>query len=389
MHTHGTGHRRHARRWAASAAVIALTFAACGGDDDDGAANTPVATAAPGVTEAPAETDPPDTDPPATDAPDAPAATDASDTNDASDAPATTEASEPAPEPAELRLAYVQGFGSLPVHVAQVNGFFADRGLTIEETPGNEMPLWVQALDSQYDVVLSIPSIQMGSMVAGIDSVVVSGLVRSTVEAPNIPLMTADPEIQTWGDLAGKRVGVLNLAGTIAESILFLVEHEGGDPNDVTLVPTPFPAMQDSLEAGLIDAATLAIPFDAALAASGDYLNMGEPVVAAAEVMTGQTDPVNAYFIASRDYAESNADVIERFRAALDEAIEWILDNDAESRDLLVSWLGLPPAVAAAANIPVYSTEVSAEDFDFFYQLAVDRGSLIGEPDLANVVFEP
>lgn len=385
MHTHATDGRRHSRRWRALTVIVALTLAACGGDDDDSDAGASSPTAAPAATEASATTE-------ATGATDASAGTDAPVATEApatTDATAGTDAAEPAAEPVELRLAYVQGFGSLPVHVAQVNGFFEQHGLVVEETPGNEMPLWVQALDAQYDIVLSIPSIQMGSMVAGIDSVVVSGLVRSTDEAPNIPLMTADEEIQTWGDLAGKRVGVLNLAGTIAESILFLVEHEGADPNDVTLVPTPFPAMQDSLEAGLIDAATLAIPFDAALAASGDYRNMGEPVVAAAEVITGQTDPVNAYFIASREYAEANPDVIERFRAALDEAIAWVLDHDAESRDLLVSWLGLPPEVAAAANIPVYSTEVSVADFDVFYQLAVDRGSLIGEPDLENAVWAP
>lgn len=298
-------------------------------------------------------------------------------------------ATAPADELADVRLAYVQGFGSLPVHVAQTEGFFADHGLSVEEIPGNDMPLWVQALDDQYDIALSIPSITMAASVAGIDHVVVSGLARTSTEQPNIPLMTSDEDIQSFGDLAGKRVGVLNLAGTIAESILFLVEEAGGDPNDVVLVPTPFPAMQDSLEAGLLDAATLAIPFDAALGQVEGYRSLGDPVVAAAEAINGQIDPVNSYFVASRTFAEENPQVAEAFRAALDEAIEWIVANDEAARTSLVEWLDVPADVTAAATLPLFSTEVTVEDFDVFYTLAKGSGSLTGEPDLASLVWQP
>jgi NitT/TauT family transport system substrate-binding protein len=385
---------RHTRRrvptLAALVATLALVAASCGDDatGDDATGDDAVETELAVVSE---EEIVDDADDDAADDHDADQGEADPDENEPDEvaAPVTTDApTDPPQELTEVRVAYVQGFGSLPVHVAQTQGFFADHGLAVTETSGTDFVLWAQALDSQFDIVLSVGSVTLGATIAGLDLTVVSGLLRSDAEAGNNPIMTRDDDIESIEDLAGKRVGVLSLAGTVAESILWLVDEAGLDPNSVTLVPTPFPAMADQLNAGQLDAASAAIPFDAVLEQQG-YRSIGDPVVAASTVITGSDESANAFFVSSRDFADGNPDVIEGWRAALDDAVSWIEADEEAARALLVDWLELPADVVEIATLPRYSVEVTAADFEVFRALGLARGSLTSDPDLAGLVWQP
>ena len=285
-----------------------------------------------------------------------------------------------------VRIAYVEGFGSLPVHVAATQGFFEDNGLAVEETPGTDFSLWIQGLDRQFDIVLGIGPPTLGALGAGIDVVGVSGLVRSDDAAPNNPILTNDDSIQSIEDLAGKRVGVLNATGSVAESIEYLVEEGGGE--EVALVPTPFPAMPDQLNAGQLDAASVVIPFDAVLLEQG-YRSVGDPVVEYAKATTGSDDTANAFFISTRSYADDNPDVIEAWQTSLQQAIDWIAANEAEARQLVVDWLEVPAEVVEIATLPNFSTDLSAEDLEVFGALSQDRGNLEEIPNLEDFIWQP
>lgn len=282
-----------------------------------------------------------------------------------------------------MKAAFFPGFGTLPIQVADTQGFFARQGLDVETLPSTSMESMVAGLGRQHDVMMSTPVDLIVPAARGIDIKAFSGLQDSARENPNTPIMTRDPSIRTVRDLAGKNVGVPALVGASYVSLQALLEEAGVDPSSVRFVPTPFPNLVDQLNAGRVDAGVSATPFTTILEQQG-YRKVFDPVVEA----SGEDQTLNAFFSTTSRYAERDPEALAAFRAALEESIAWIEANEPEARRELAAWLRLPPEIAERAPLPIYDAAMSADRLAPWIRVAERGAGIENAPDPSELVIE-
>lgn len=323
-------------------------------------------------------------------------ATDEAPTVDATSA-ATTGADEPLP----LKMTITSNPASLPRLIALDMGFFEANGLAPDVVEIGSGPELAQAL-LRGDVNISHDA--ANNLVLrrneGIDLVVFGQerkapvfdlLVRDDVSTPN-----ADEGWQgAMADLEGATVGVV-ARGAAAEDIArILYASAGVDPEAAAYVATGGPATTlAALAAGEVDAAVtfepaIAMAISQNLARVPFSIRDGE----GPEALGG----FGTVYVASRDFAEANPEVLARFNQAITEALNWALDS--ANRDELLAYMedeiGLDPSVAPAVlqgEQPGWvqdATEVDRDALHGVAELMFERGSIetMQEPD--DYIFAP
>lgn len=286
-----------------------------------------------------------------------------------------------------IRVPYTPGFGTLPVHVADVKGFFRKNGISVKLSEGIQLPTYLQALGRQYDIVLATPAGLIAAADKGLDAVAVSHVQTVDDEHENQVLVSKEP-VGSVAELEGKRVGVPTLTGTSALAVLYLAKQEGVDPKRIRLEQADFASMADQLKAGRLDALVSAIPFYSALAEQG-YVVGEDMVVQAVKLASGgkATTAIGGLFASSKAFVEQQPEAVKAWRASLREANEWIAANDAEARELLVSWLNVPESVARTAPLPGFEVDITAEDLAPFVEISRSVGGVEGDVSARDLVW--
>jgi NitT/TauT family transport system substrate-binding protein len=275
----------------------------------------------------------------------------------------------------QIRLAVIPAFGSLPIHVADVQGFFEDAGLDVQTTETQDVPGAVAALGKQFDIALAAPPIMLAANAQGANLQGISGMQVVDQQHLNSVLVSKEP-VNSFADLEEKSVGVIALSGGSIQSAQYLIQSEGGDPDKVNFSAVPLPTMADQVEAGRIDAAVSAVPFFTGL----EGLAVGDQDVSAAAVEAvtdgAQTSTQTAMMATTKDWAAENPEAGEKFRKALADSIAWIEDNPAEAQTLVSEWTGLDLAVVEASPEPAYSATIDAETLEPLIQIGQEVGGL-------------
>lgn len=300
--------------------------------------------------------------------------------------PSTDSGGEPtAGEPTAVRVAFTAGAGSLHVHIADKLGFFEDQGLAVELTEGLDLPTWVTALGSQYDMVMTTGGIFL-SGADTFDLAAVGGQTVNVADAPENVLIVRGDEIQDAGDLAGKRVGTSTITGTTPLSVQYLVEQAGEDPASVTFVQVPSAQQGDQLRAGQVDAVVSLDPAQVAILEDPENRMLFENAQYEAlnDIDPSVSDPPLVFYAATVPWAEENSDAIAGYRAALEEAIQWIGANEQEARVALMEWLGLTEDVAEQASLQGMSSTITVPQVQAVLDLSIAQGvtSEADAPDL-------
>jgi ABC-type nitrate/sulfonate/bicarbonate transport system substrate-binding protein len=140
----------------------------------------------------------------------------------------------------------------------------------------------------------------------------------------------ASSPIKTVADLKGRTVAI---NGFFTSGHLWLkaaLEKVGLNDNDVTIVPVPFPAMQEALESGKVDVVELPQPF-AAMAEKGMQVRkifdakFGVPFDEELIVVTGKDE-----------FLKKNADAVRGLLADVLAATRFYLDKPREARQMLI-----------------------------------------------------
>lgn len=272
----------------------------------------------------------------------------------------------------KVTLAYPPIGDLLPAYVAKDQGIFEKNGLDVTLTSVANLGVVTSSLVAgSADIGFSVALTTMQARDAGIDQVVVAGATKLPLpEGFGGILARTDSGIQSADDLAGKRVAV---AGLRAFHHLVLVEwlnSKGVDASKVNFVEVPFPQQADVLRSGQVDAVVTVDPIYARVINENigyffeDYLAVVSP------------DTAVDFYVATRDWAENNAEVLEKFRQSLKEGEAFIAANEASARESLQRWTKLPEAIAQIAKIPPFTLEVSPDQMDFWFELA-DRQNLL------------
>jgi NitT/TauT family transport system substrate-binding protein len=204
--------------------------------------------------------------------------------------------------------------------VAKGAGFFEEEGLdvTLETVAGGSAS--VQTLVAgQSDVATTVPADIMTAAQKGADVKCFQAIITGFNIFPAAP---QESGIRTYGDLAGKRVGVASLASSTPPLIKAMVAREGADPAAVEFVPiTPGAPAIHAVQTGEVDALGYWDTQYAIMANLGLDLR---PI----EAKQGVTGPTFAHcYAATSNWLQENHDVAAAFGRAAARGYVFIRTN--------------------------------------------------------------
>jgi NitT/TauT family transport system substrate-binding protein len=280
-----------------------------------------------------------------------------------------------------LRVSYVPYVGAAPFILGIENGFFEERGLEIEDSQGPApAPIMAQVVSGQLDIGFTTIPALISAVAGGAPLQAISpfdGIIDP--ESPQVAiLVNADSGIASPKDLEDKKVGVVALQSELDVLLHEVVRRDGGDPEAVESVQIPFPEMNAALKANRVDAVVNTEPFVTLSEEEGDFEAISYPEV---EVVPNQ--PVTA-FVASTEFIESNPEVVEQFRAAMEESLDYAAENTEEAQDTMTEVGDIEPDLLRDINLGlIFEPVLDEEAIEIFTTLMEDFG-FVEDPPAAS-----
>jgi ABC-type nitrate/sulfonate/bicarbonate transport system substrate-binding protein len=286
-------------------------------------------------------------------------------------------------EPTTLRVGVIPIADVAPLYLGMDKGFFEEEQLTIEPQlaeGGAAITPAVMSGDFQIGFSNTISLLIAASQdlpVVIISQGVLAG--KSEEEAWADLLVLKDGPIKEPSDLEGKTIAVNTLENICEVTIKASLEKEGVDVSKLKFAEVPFPDMNAALEAGRVDAACVVEPFMSqgkAGAARG---------IAPFYVRTAPDLTVATYFT-SQQYAEENADVVDRFVRAMNKSLTYAQSHPDEVRQVLLDYTEIPPEAAEQIKLPVWRPDLNEPTIELLSELSLKYGLIEEEPDLDELI---
>ncbi|MDR6173662.1 NitT/TauT family transport system substrate-binding protein [Nocardioides zeae] len=264
---------------------------------------------------------------------------------------------------------------SAPILLGVQEGIFERHGLEVELQESNPSDLVGALISKQLDFGPNIgPSFVLA---AGKDVpvVAVEGVTTFNKGAEgssgSLLLVEKGSAVESAADLDGKTIAV-NFLGSASEfGVRSLIDADGGDGADATIVEVPVASMGDTLLRGDVDAAQVAEPFASQLMATGDFeAPLGDPI----EQVFG--DSPRLVYTTLDTYAAENAETVEKFQAAVEESVQLAEEQPDLLHDIYVEYFSTTPEQAEAQALNEFSTDLDADSFAGIVDVLVEYGAL-------------
>ena len=251
-----------------------------------------------------------------------------------------------------LSLRYGQAYSaahsifSLPITVAEREGLFRREGLNVEVVipiPGGSDKMIAALHTGWVDLTHVATPFLIRAAMAGSDAVAVDTEFQNPLYS-----LVARPEVASFADLKGKRVGLADLQGSISISMRKLLAAHGLDRDSYQVkVEEGTPQRTFCLRHGDCDAVVLGQPQDLQAVADG-YRLLGR---------SDAVEPPYLYTVtaARRSWAEMHKEAVTRFVRALAASFAYIRDPANRGR-----------VVAIIAESTGASEAVAAQTLDLF-----------------------
>jgi NitT/TauT family transport system substrate-binding protein len=278
-----------------------------------------------------------------------------------------------------IRIALNNTSDSLPVVVAEKEGFFTKNHITVQPTTLADITVVPSLLGRQYDIGFTVAPIFINAVAAGVSAVMISGNDGDSPTSEGVQVFVGKG-ITSIADLKGKRIGSPTLTGNINTATKAWLAANGVSPSSVQFVQVPTPNMTDELKAGQINAAELIYPFISTAKTDG-LQSLGDPERALTSSYLGGT-----YWAASTSWAKSNPTAVTEFRTAINEADAWIAANHQAAYQDIASYTSTSMSEAEESPLTVYTTNVSGSDLKIWgnamtkyagFTKTIDYGSLV------------
>jgi NitT/TauT family transport system substrate-binding protein len=195
-------------------------------------------------------------------------------------------------------------------------------------------------------------------------------------------LVLKDGPIQSGKDLEGKTIAVNTLSNICEVTIKASLEKEGVAVDQLKFTEVPFPDMNAALEQKRVDGACVVEPF-VSQGTAGAAKGIDPFYVRTAPDLT-----VATYFT-TKQYAEENADVVDRFVQAMNKSLEYAQSHPDEVRQVLLDYTEIPPEAAEAITLPQWRTDLSVPTIELLSELSEKYGLIEEQPDLNELIREP
>jgi NitT/TauT family transport system substrate-binding protein len=271
-----------------------------------------------------------------------------------------------------------------PIYLGQQKGFFSARRIELTMESGQGGAAIVPGVVSgQFQFGFSNLTSLLIAQTRNVPIKVVANGVASTGQAGKdfggVAVRKGSP-ITKPADLAGKKIAVNTLKNIGDTTVRESVRKAGGDPAGITFVEIPFANMPAALEAGQVDAAWVVEPSLSAVTAAGGRV-VAWNYVDAAPALT-----VAAYFASTKLIAD-DADLVERFTAAMNESLTYADAHPDEVRAVLGSYTKIDPKVRAALTLPKLPTTINRSSVETLAKLGAQDGIFAGAtPDLTKIL---
>jgi NitT/TauT family transport system substrate-binding protein len=254
-----------------------------------------------------------------------------------------------------VRIALLPILDSLPIHVAQAEGYFEEQGVQVEIIPVASAPERDQLIQSsQADAMIN----ELVSVIfynqQDTEVIAVRFARAATSNTPVFRIVaSAASGIESVEELAGVPIGISE--GTVIEYTTDrLLEKAGLSPDQIEKVAVPkIPDRLNLLSSGQLAAANLPDP-----AASVALLQGGSLVIDDSEY----PEVGHSVITFDAEFVEQNPDTVRGFLTAVEEAVTAINADKERWDQLLLDESLLPPPLLETYTLPDYpAASVPAE----------------------------
>ncbi|WP_406033883.1 ABC transporter substrate-binding protein [Nocardioides sp. NBC_00163] len=266
-----------------------------------------------------------------------------------------------------------------PIYLGVEKGFFKEEGLDVNLELAQGGAAIIPAVASgQYQFGFSNTTSLLLAQTQDVPvKVVTSGVNATDDPAADMAgvLVKAGSDITSPKDLEGKKVAVNTLKNINTTTTNELVRQDGGDPTKIEYVELAFPEIGPAIEKGDVDAGQVVEPF-LTIGTQGGMTDLGSNFVAA--------DPglAVAEYFTSTNYAESDADTVEAFTAAMNESLDYAQQHPDEVKEILPTYTDIDDKVLAELNMPQWTSEIDAESIQKLADLSKADGLFAKDPDV-------
>ena len=225
-----------------------------------------------------------------------------------------------------------------PVYVAKEKGFFAEEGLNVEIVDtvagGATAVQMVSSGDVQGALLSTMALINAAN--AGMPVVGVADIQSAFEEAPLEEFyVRADSGINSIEDLKGKTIAINLVKSSFHYTWLMALENAGMSEDDVTFVNLPFDQQEAALVRGDVDAIGLMQPYSPSARTNPDLKQLYTAVDAFGERQFCE-------IFVNSVWAENNPEDAKAFVRGIVKAAEWIEKNQAEAKEIISKYTGVP-----------------------------------------------
>lgn len=271
-----------------------------------------------------------------------------------------------------VRVGYIPVGDCLQLYVAEEQGYFAEEGILVENTPLKGGALIAMAVESgELDVGWSNTASLAVAKDRGFDFAILAPGAFELEQGRRVHslLVAKDSPICSLADLQGKVVGINNFGNINEIAVKALLAGSGVDIQHTQFVEVPFPQMEAALGGGSVDAVLALEPFVTIAMAHGT----AQMLELAAFKSFGPRMLIAAWFSTSKWIAE-NSTATEGFRRAVLKASVFIENNPEIARDVLTRHTKLTSDLAQKITLPYFAPAI--EDADM--QSIIDHAARFG-----------
>ncbi len=283
--------------------------------------------------------------------------------------------------PVTVRLGLLPILETLPMHVAQAEGLFAEEGLQVEFVPvasAAERDQLMQAgqIDGMINDLVSTVFYNQAE-----PQITIVRLARNaTSEYPQYRVLAGkDSGITSVDGLAGVPIGISE--GTVIEYVTDrLLEAEGLPADQISYLAVPrIPDRLALLESGELQAATLPDPLASLALAGGASVVVDD---------TRHPEYGNSVISFRKDFVDQNPAAVRGFLAAIEEATRRILADKTAWADLIAEKQLVPAPLIAGYVLPDFpeASVPSESQFADVVAWVKAKGLITGDPDYADSV---